>query len=105
MSHPFEVGKPYRNRVGEYVVQEIAGDQMVIRYVDGRTLTTSVTIQARIWENIQFEKQLARAEERRQQAQEARQAARRRTARRKARPTFGGFEEADFETKTRGIAW
>jgi hypothetical protein len=105
MSHPFEVGKPYRNRAGEYIVQEIVGNQMVIRYTDGRTLTTSVAIQARIWENIHFEKQLAREEERKQQAREARQAARRRTARRKARPKFEGFEEADFEPKTRGIAW
>ncbi|NIV35778.1 MAG: hypothetical protein GWN58_41905, partial [Anaerolineae bacterium] len=64
MSHPFEVGKPYRNRIGQYTVQEIEGDRMVIRYEDGKTLITSARIQARIWENIQFEHQMAMAEER-----------------------------------------
>lgn len=108
MSHPFEEGKTYRNRIGEYEVQSIEGEKMKIRYTDGKTLMTSVGIQARIWENIQFEKQLARAEERQQQAREARLAARQRTARaRKARatPTFEGFQKSDFEVKQRGIAW
>lgn len=108
MSHPFEVGKTYRNRSGEYVVQEIVGDRMSIRYADGRNLETSVTIQARIWENIHFEKQMAMADERKRQAMEERRVARQRTARaRKARskPTFDGFEESDFEEKARGLAW
>jgi hypothetical protein len=108
MSHPFEVGKTYRNRSGEYVVKEIEGDRMTIRYADGRSLVTNVRIQARIWENIQFEKQMAMAEERRRQAQEARREVRQRKARAKrerAKPTFDGFEESDFEPKKRGIAW
>jgi hypothetical protein len=108
MSHPFEVGKTYRNRVGEYVVQEIVGDRMNIRYVDGRNLETSVHIQARIWENIQFEKQMAMAEERKRQAMEERRLARQRKARAKkerAKPKFAGFEESDFEEKKRGLAW
>ena len=108
MSHPFEVGKTYRNRIGEYVVQEIEGDRMTIRYEDGRTLATTVGIQARIWENIQFEHQMAMAEERKRLAAEERKAARRRAARLKrerAKPKFAGFEESDFEPKKRGIAW
>lgn len=108
MSHPFEVGKTYRNRSGEYVVKEIEGERMTIRYTDGRTLATNVRIQARIWENIQFEKQMAMAEERRLQAQEARREVRQRKARAKrerAKPTFDGFEQSDFEPKKRGIAW
>jgi hypothetical protein len=105
MSHPFEVGKTYRNRAGEYVVLSIDGDTMKIRYAGGGTLETSVDIQARIWENIQFEKQMARSEERRQQAREARLEARRRTQRARVRPKFAGFEQGDFEAKTRGIAW
>ena len=108
MSHPFEVGKTYRNRIGEYVVQEIEGDRMTIRYEDGRTLATTVRIQARIWENIQFEHQMAMAEERKRLAAEERKAARQRAARakrEKAKPTFAGFEESDFEPKKRGIAW
>jgi hypothetical protein len=105
MSHPFEVGKTYRNRAGEYVVLSIDDDTMKIRYVGGTTLETSVSIQARIWENIQFEKQMARTEERRQQAREARLEARRRTQRARTRPKFEGFEQDDFEAKARGIAW
>ncbi len=108
MGHPFEVGKTYRNRQGEYVVLAIEGDKMTIRYVGGGTLVTSVSIQARIWENIQFERQMARAEERRRQAQEARLAARQEAAqsrRARARPAFAGFQESDFETKKRGVAW
>jgi hypothetical protein len=105
MSHPFEVGKTYRNRAGEYVVLSIEGDAMKIRYAGGTTLETNVDIQARIWENIQFEKQMARTEERRVQAREARLEARRRTQRAKARPKFEGFTPDDFEVKARGIAW
>jgi hypothetical protein len=105
MTHPFEVGKTYRNRAGEYVVLSIDGDKMKIRYAGGGTLDTSVEIQARIWENIQFEKQLARSEERREQAREARLEARRRTQRARARPKFEGFLAQDFEVKGRGIAW
>lgn len=109
MTHPFEVGKTYRNRVGEYVVLAIDGDRMKIRYLSGGgTLETSVSIQARIWENIQFEEQMAREEERERLAQEARMALRKQTAREqraKAKSRFSGFQEGDFESKKRGIAW
>jgi hypothetical protein len=108
MSHPFEVGKIYRNRIGEYTVQEIDGARMTIRYEDGKTLKTTVDIQARIWENIQFEHQMAMAEERRRLAAEERTAARRRAARarrERAKPKFAGFEESDFEPKKRGLSW
>jgi len=108
MSHPFEVGKTYRNRSGEYVVEAIEGDRMTIRYVGGRTLETSVSIQTRIWENIQFEEQMHREEERSRLAKEARLAARKRTSRAKAakaKPTFDGFQEDDFESRKRGLAW
>jgi hypothetical protein len=108
MSHPFEVGKTYRNRVGEYVVQAIEGEWMRLRYTNGKTLDTRVSIQARIWENIQFEEQMAREEERERLSREARMAARKRSARaRRARavPRFEGFEEIDFKPKKRGLSW
>ena len=108
MSHPFEVGKTYRNRISEYVVQAIDGERMTIRYEDGRMLATTVRIQARIWENIQFEHQMAMAEERKRLAAEERKEARLRAARAKrerAKPKFAGFQESDFEPKKRGIAW
>ncbi len=105
MSHPFQVGKRYRNRVGEYVVESIDGDQMTVRYARGGVLETSVRLQTRIWENIQFEDQMAREEERRRLAREERAAARKRARLEKLIPKFGGFQPSDFEFKKRGIAW
>ncbi len=108
MLHPFEVGKSYRNRSGEYVVQAIDGERMTIRYAAGGTLETRVDLQARIWENIQFEEEMAREDERVRLAKEERLEARRRAAQAKAEaaiPRFKGFRESDFETKKRGIAW
>jgi hypothetical protein len=105
MPHPFEVGKTYRNRIGEYVVVTIDGDRMKLRYQNGKTLDTSARIQARIWENIQFEEAMARNEERIRLAREARQEARKRGGKKRARPEFKGFQKSDFEPKSRGIAW
>lgn len=108
MSHLFEVGKTYRNRVGEYVVQAIDGDRMTIQYKGGTILETSASIQGRIWENIHFEEQMVREEERQRLAQEARLEARKRTARAKLakkRPIFPGFQKEDLEPQKRGIAW
>ena len=113
MAHSFEVGKNYRNRIGEYTVMAIDGDKMTIRYTTGSTLATSAAIQSRIWENIQFEEQASREEEKQRLAQEARLAARKRAARpatpaegtAKPRGRFAGFQESDFQPKARGIAW
>jgi hypothetical protein len=108
MSHSFEVGKRYRNRVGEYVVQSIEGDRLTLRYTNGQILVTSAQIQARIWENIQFERQIQLEQEKQRLAKEERKAARQRAARarrERAKPTFDGFQESDFEPKKRGIAW
>ena len=105
MSHPFQVGKPYRNRVGEYVVESIDGDQMTVRYVGGGILETTTLLQTRIWENIQFEEQMAREEERQRLAREERLEARRRARLEKMIPKFGGFQPSDFEFRKRGIAW
>jgi hypothetical protein len=102
------VGKTYSNRVGEYVVLAIEGARMKIRYEGGGTLVTNVNIQARIWENIQFERDIARSEERQRQAREARVVSRQRTARARrtvVKRAFEGFESSDFGPKPRGIAW
>jgi hypothetical protein len=53
VGHPFKVGKRYRNRNGEYQVISINDPNMVIRYLDGRTIESQIVLQARIWENIQ----------------------------------------------------
>ena len=52
---------------------------------------TNRSIDACIWENIQFEEQQSRADERRRQALEARLAARAKTKEARAKPTFAGF--------------
>lgn len=108
MGTPFEVGKSYRNRAGEYVVVAIDGDKMTIRYTNGAILETTVPLQARIWDNIQIENQQAREDERQRLAQEARLSARQNSARArqaKSAPKFDGFQESDFEAAERGIAW
>jgi len=58
MGHPFEIGGTYRNRHGDYEVLALKGPDMVIRYVDGRRLETTVKLQARIWKNIQAEERM-----------------------------------------------
>lgn len=58
MSHPFIVGETYRNRHGEYEVLELDGPRMVIRYLDGRQIETTVKLQARIWKHIQAEERV-----------------------------------------------
>jgi hypothetical protein len=51
--HPFKVGAQYHNRDGNYQVISIDEPNMVIRYQNGRTLESSIALQARIWENMQ----------------------------------------------------
>lgn len=51
--HPFKVGAQYHNRDGNYQVISIDAPNMVIRYQNGRTLKSSIALQARIWENMQ----------------------------------------------------
>lgn len=53
IGHPFQVGKQYQNRDGEYYVVSIDEPNMVIRYTDGRTIESSIELQERIWYNIQ----------------------------------------------------
>ena len=55
MSHPFRVSQKYRNRKGEYEVVSIEGDKMVIHYVQGGTLNTTIADQQRILENMAAE--------------------------------------------------
>ena len=57
MAIPVTVGQHSRDRQGTYEVLRITGDTMTIRYANGRTLETSVALQARIWRNIQDEEE------------------------------------------------
>lgn len=51
--HTFKVGAQYYNRDGAYQVISITDPNMIIRYQDGRTLESPISLQARIWENMQ----------------------------------------------------
>ena len=76
----FEVNETYANRKGKYTVLEVAPPKMRVRYEDGSEAELNVAIQARIWENIQSER-------------EARAAARIRRRRRRR-------DEVDYYIKT-----
>jgi len=53
MDHPFEIGGRYENKVGKYEVLEIEGNKMTIQFDDGTKHSVTVSIQAKIWQNIQ----------------------------------------------------
>jgi len=96
MRHPFKVGGRYRNRRGEYEVIGLEEPKMMIRYLDGSVLETTVEIQARIWRNIQIEESretpvrapISRPGRRRQRGLE-----------------FQGLQEHDFQRGVAGTSW
>lgn len=102
LRHPFEVGEQYRNEDGVYTVVEIEQPDMVIQYEDGRTLRSSIALQARIWERIQDEQRIA-----------ARKSAKKKSARRRgggrSRASFGrdfhGLGDTDFRRDVTGTSW
>ena len=99
MEHPFQVGKMYRNRTGEYEVVGLDGPRMVIRYTDGSVLRTRVEVQARIWQNIQLEASL----EREKQRAASQPRLQRRGGQRGA--DFQGLEDHDFQKGVAGTSW
>ena len=100
--HPFEVGEQYRNENGVYTVVRIEEPNIVIQYENGRSLQSSIRLQARIWERIQTEDAI--------EAEKAasKTAARRRGAKRN-RAAFGrdfhGLQEGDFRRDVTGTSW
>ena len=54
MKNPFEVGETYRNNLGEYEVISIDEPDMTIQLEDGRTIETTVKLQARIWKRVKW---------------------------------------------------
>ena len=99
MKYPFEEGKTYRNRKGEYEVVSLDGPRMVIRYTDGSMLRTRVDVQARIWQNIQMEARI----EREKQRAESRPRLKRRGRGRGL--DFQGLEDHDFQKGVGGTSW
>jgi hypothetical protein len=101
MKKPFQAGKKYRNRQGEYEVISIDGSKMVIRYTSGGTIETTVALQSRIRRNIQAEELSG------QQAQKSPSRPRSGTKRKKAtkKPAFQGLQDHDFQKGVTGTSW
>ncbi len=97
MSHLFEVGGKYRNRDGEYEVVAIDGNHMVIRYLQGGTIQTTVTMQERIWSNMQIE---TTSEEEKPKAKPPKAKPRRVMGR-----DFQGLVESDFKDNVTDTSW
>ncbi len=98
MESPFKVGELYQNRLGLYEVVRLdeADDRMLIRYTEnGEEVETSISLQGRIWQNMNWEDE----EETRKKARE------------EARHQhgygvdFGGLADSDFKTNTEGTTW
>ena len=93
MKNPFEVGETYRNNLGEYEVISIDEPNMTIQLEDGRTIETTVKLQARIWKRIKWEKRHKKQIKR----------AQRRGHRRKSK--FKGLKDKDFQSGVKGTSW
>lgn len=100
--HPFEVGRQYRNEDGVYTVLSIQEPDMVIQYANGRTLTSSIVLQARIWERIREDEALAAAEKAAKPPAGGRQ---RSQSRARLGRLFQGLQEADFRADVTGSSW
>lgn len=96
MDHPFKVGEKYRNRKGEYEVVQLDQDDMTVRYSDGSLMKSAIELQARIWENIQFEEKRKTSEK---------QTKKQVVKNPKRKPTFQGLEENDFQKGVAGTCW
>lgn len=56
----FEIGSTYKNMKGAYEVVSLNRDTMVIRWDDDSEVTTSVDLQKRIIERMDYDKALQR---------------------------------------------
>lgn len=99
--HPFEVGRQYRNEDGVYTVLRIQEPDMVIQYENGRTLMSSIALQARIWERICEEDAIGQAVRSRSAP-----SSRPRGGRGDQRGCeFRGLQDADFRRGVTGTSW
>ncbi len=95
MKNPFKVGEKYRNNLGEYEVVSINGPAMTIRLTDGRTVDTTVNLQARIWKRVRWEKQHKKEVK---ASSHSRKLSYRKTK-------FPGFRDEDFREGVKGTSW
>lgn len=94
----FEVGEKYENMKGTFEVVSIRRDSMDIRWEDGEEISTSIDLQKRIIERMQFEKELEISEI----AQKAKKA---KTSASKGGKHFTGLEDADFSNTVSKTTW
>ena len=100
--HPFELGKKYRNEIGEYTVIELDWPNMVIQFADGNRISSPVTLQQRIWERLQEERQIRkrRAADKSSASKSTRNKSRSRYGR-----NFHGLVDSDFGPSLAGTSW
>ena len=101
MKQTFQVGEKYRNRQGEYEVISIDGSQMVIRYLKGGTIETTVALQSRIMANLQAE-ELSEQPKQKSPSRQRSKGKRKKTAKKSA---FQGLQEHDFQKGVVGTSW
>ncbi len=104
MKHVFEVDGIYRNRKGEYKVLEISDQDMVIRFLNGETVRTTVAMQVRIWENIMIEES-AHVSSGKVKRQPTKSTKPTKPRARRLGKDFQGFEEKDFKEGVTGTSW
>ena len=102
MTLPFRVGEKYRNRKGAYQVVSIDGDRMVIHYLSGGTLTTTITDQQRIWENMSAEDSVQPAP---QTGTKPSISSPRKPVRSRREREFKGLSETDFKDNVASTSW
>ena len=94
----FEIGEKYENMKGAYEVLAIRRDSMDIRWEDGEEISTSIDLQRRIIERMQFEKEL----EITQAAQKLKKA---KASSSKGGKHFAGLENTDFSNTVSKTTW
>ena len=94
----FEIGEKYENMKGAYEVLAIRRDSMDIRWEDGEEVSTSIELQKRIIERMQFEKEL----EITQAAQNIKKA---KASTSKGGKHFAGLEDSDFSNTVSKTSW
>lgn len=98
MNHPFTIGETFANRNGTYevVMLDEPNGNMRIRYTDsGDEQEVQIQIQARIWNNMIIDDQMAK---RSMAERETRQ-------QRGYGESFTGLKPADFKMSTDGTTW
>ncbi len=96
----FEVGQKYENVKGVYEVLSVEDNNMTIQWETGEQTSTSVDLQRKIIERIQFEKEEREAKKVPKAHRKGRKA-----SGSKLGGQFKGFAESDFKATISGTKW